>query len=369
MLVGGLGVGKTVVARRFNGHYYDLRQPIERKRLLAEWRRVIRGEQRVILDDSHLMPELFPLLLGELNRLLEKPFRKILLVSPVLPSRLRELPPEVARHIKVAKLSPLMLCELGTKGDLDRLWFYGGYADGGLFSKRNYPSWQQSHLRRLVEDKLPRLGIPTAPDVTFRLLQELAAAHGQPWNASATARRLQLDYRKVDAYVDFLDDAFLVRKLPAFAADTNKRVTRRPIVYLRDSGLRHALLGIGDLDELHDQGLSETSWTGFVIEQFLAFLDTERSDYKVSHFRTSDGYGLDLVLEIADEVWVFQMLPSTSVNQRDTALLQKVADMIGADVRVLVVRSKQSIEHGNAMIVNLPWLFEKFEHARLWSPD
>jgi len=129
MLVGGFGVGKTVVARRFNGHYYDLQEPMERERLLAEWKRVIRGDRRIILDDSHYMPELFPLLLGDLDRLLEKPFRKILLVSPIMPSRLHGLPPELASHIKVAKLSPLMLCELGTKGDLDRLWFYGGYAD------------------------------------------------------------------------------------------------------------------------------------------------------------------------------------------------------------------------------------------------
>ncbi len=137
------------------------------------------------------------------------------------------------------------------------------------------------------------------------------------------------------------------------------------MVYLRDSGLRHALLGFESIEPLQ-KWQNEASWKSFVIEQLLSLIDTEGVAYKASHFRTSDGYHLDLVLEIAGKVWAFQITQAESVDQEETNLLRKTADLIGADYRVLLSRTAHPMEHDRHAIANLDWLFEEFKDVRLW---
>jgi len=366
LLVGSCGVGKTTLARKYADIYLDLKFPTQREWLLDRLTQVLHGKKRLVLDGVETMPELFPILLDELYDSKLGPYRKVLLISSIAPSRLRHFTPEVAKHTSIAPLSPLLLDELGAKGDIDRLWFYGGYPEGGIFLKRNYSSWHQGHLKRLAEEELPRLGMPLDSQLIELLFEELAKLHGRSWNASSIARVLDSDHRKVDALVDFLADTFLVRRLPAYTSEINKRLVRKPIIYLRDSGLWHSLLGLNGLNHLHEYELAEISWKGFVIEQLLAFIDTQDVDYKASHFGTSSGDRIDLVLEIAGNTWAFQITTAESIDQKDTAHLKKTADMIDANYRVIVARIQQPVEHENHAIANLRWLLDEFKDVRLW---
>jgi hypothetical protein len=215
----------------------------------------------------------------------------------------------------------------------ERLWLTGGFPDGGVLGSGAFPRWQEDYLQLLALRDLPQWGLSARSQTTLRLVRMLAAVHGQTWNASQLGKSLGLSYHTVDRYLDYLEGAFLVRRLPAYHGDLKKRLVKSPKVYWRDSGILHSLLNVNDRDSLLAQPWVGASWEGFVIEQILGHLAALGYHHGAYHLRTGDGHQIDLVLEVEGEVWAIETQLTASPSPADMGRLDRLADSIGATRR------------------------------------
>ena len=162
--------------------------------------------------------------------------------------------------------------------------------------------------------------------------------HGQIWNANQFGQSLALSYHTVNSYLDLLESAFLVRRLPPWLPNIKKRLVRSPRIYWRDSGLLHALLGVRAMDDLLNQPWVGASWEGFVVNQVLGLLAARAGAVDPYYFRTSDGYEADLVFKLGSRVWALEAKLSANPSSQDYSRFNLAADLIGADRRYLVTR-------------------------------
>ena len=359
-LIGPRQSGKTTLARSFGGRYFDLEQDTDRLRLDLEWDELIHGQQLLILDEAQSWPEVFPRLRGAIDGDRGRKGRFLLLGS-VSPSLMLQVSESLAGRLSLIELTPFLLDELADSKLRDRLWFHGGYPDGGVLAPEMFPQWQLDYLSLLVQRDLPAWGLPSKPQLTQRMLRMLAAVHGQSWNASGIGQSLGLSYKTVNSYMDYLEGAFLVRRLPAYHANIRKRLVKSPKLYWRDSGLLHALLRLSREQELLNQPWVGASWEGFVIEQILGALQHLGIDTEAFHLRTNDQYEIDLILSTPAGLVAIEVKLSSSPSPNDMARLNKVADMIEAEKRILVSQVAQSTDSPSMLSCNLPWLIEHLE--------
>lgn len=333
-IVGPRQCGKTTLARSFGGRYYDLEQETDRLRLDIEWADVAASGSLVILDEVQAAPEVFARLRGAIDADRRRNGRFLLLgsVSPALMMRASE---SLAGRLSVIELTPLSFGELDAEARA-RLWLCGGFPDGGVLHARGFPEWQHDYLNLLSQRDLPSWGLPARAAVTRRLFRMLAAVHGQQWNASQIGKSLGMSYHTVNRYVDHLEDAFLVRRLPAYHANVRKRLVKRPKMYWRDTGLLHSLLGVGSMDELLRQPWVGSSWEGHVVDQIITAMQQAGRLFGAWYLRTSDGREIDLVIEVGSELWAVEVKLTTRPGPTDMARLKQSADLIGADHRFLV---------------------------------
>jgi predicted AAA+ superfamily ATPase len=355
VILGPRQCGKTTLAQSLGGRYYDMETEGSYARLDAEWHDAASGDELIIIDEAQEAPEVFKRLRGTIDADRKRNGRYLLLgsVSPNLISGVSE---SLAGRVGFVEMSPLSLGEF-TDPATDALWLYGGYPDGGLLNPGLFPDWQNSYLAALSSSDLPKWGLAASAQMTRRLLQMLAAHHGQPLNASQIGQALGIDHKTVQSYIDFLEGAFLVRNLPPYYANIRKRLVKRPRIYLRDSGLLHALMRVQDMDMLYGQPWLGQSWEGFIIEQILAALTMKNKPATPYYFRSSDGYELDLVLDWGAELWAVEIKLTSNPSKQEIDRMNKVADMIGATQRILLCRTEKPF--GNSRLtVNQPkqWL-------------
>jgi predicted AAA+ superfamily ATPase len=189
----------------------------------------------------------------------------------------------------------------------------------------------------------------------------LTAVHGQTWNASQIGQSLGLSYHTINSYMDYLEGAFLIRRLPPYRPNIRKRLVKSPKIYWRDTGLLHAQLNVSDEQRLIAQPWVRASWEGFVIEQTIGILNCGGRQFEASYFRTSDQYELDLVLEVEHELWALEVKLTTSPGPKDMERLDRAADMIGATRRFLVSKTKRTTGGAERASCNLPWLLERLQ--------
>jgi len=335
-LVGPRQSGKTTLARALSGAYFDLEQPEERLRLDVEWEARVGARELLVLDEVQAAPEVFARLRGAIDADRRRHGRFLLLGS-VAPALMTQVAESLAGRLSLVELSPLLLAER-RPADLDRLWLSGGFPDGGVLRRGRFPRWQDDYLTLLTQRDLPVWGLPSRPPATLRLLRMLAALHGQPWNASQVGQGLGVSYHTVNTYVDVLEGAFLVRRLPPWLPNVQKRVVRAPRLYWRDSGLLHALAGVATFQDLWHQPWVGASWEGFVIQQVLGTLAALGLPADGHFFRTSDGYEIDLLVKPGRERWAIEAKLSSRPAPEDFDRLNRTADLAGADRRYLVAR-------------------------------
>lgn len=177
-LIGPRQCGKTTLARSLGGAYFDLEQASERLRLDLAWDSLVAGKELVILDEAQASPEAFVRLRGAIDEDRRQKGRFLLLgsVSPALMTQVSE---SLAGRLSLIELTPFLWTELKTKTLRERRWLCGGYPDGGVLKRKNFPQWQRDYLQLLVQRDLPAWGLPAKPQTTDRLLRMLAATHGQ----------------------------------------------------------------------------------------------------------------------------------------------------------------------------------------------
>ncbi|MCC7486676.1 MAG: ATP-binding protein [Burkholderiales bacterium] len=356
-LLGPRQSGKTTLARALSRRYYDAEQPADRVRLDLEWDTIVAGRELAVIDEARTWPELLPRLRAAIDADRRRNGR-FLLVGSVSPALMREVSESLAGRLALVELTPFLLPELD--GDaLSRLWLAGGFPDGGALRPSRFPVWQRDYLALMAQRDLPAWGLTARPQVTDRMVHMLSAVHGQVWNASALGQSLGLSYHTVNGYLDYLEGAYLVRRLAPWSGNVRKRLVKSPKVYFRDSGLLHSLLGIGSRTDLLRHPAAGTSWEGFVIEQLLGALSA-RGVNPAPHFLcTSDGYEIDLLLKLGAKLVAIEVKLSASAAPHELARLERAADFVLADHRYLVCQTPAPAASSTRGVLDLASAIER----------
>jgi hypothetical protein len=290
-----------VPTRAGHRHAFDLERPSDLIRLRTAPEEDLGSLQAqpglIIIDEIQREASLFPLL----RPLLDAAGRRAryLLLGSASPSLVASASESLAGRAGFIDLTPFLACELGAMpASLMRLWLRGGFPRSYLSrSEAESVDWRASYLRAVLERDVPALrpGLPVA--TISRLLTMLAHLHGGILNESELAGSLGITAPTVGRYVDVLEGLFAIRRLPPYFANVGKRLTKAPRIYLRDTGLLHALLGLHDLGSLRGHPKVGASWEGFVIEQVVGALSLLGNPPRPFFWRTHGGAEVDLILE------------------------------------------------------------------------
>jgi predicted AAA+ superfamily ATPase len=355
-LLGPRQCGKTTLAKNFGGQYFDMESEGAALRFDAEWDRLMRGEELVIIDEAQCAPEIFPRLRGAIDAD-RKRHGRFLLLGSVSPALMQNVTESLAGRMGVVSMGPLAYSEVaGPLGAdcLESLWLRGGFPDGGILDAGPFSEWQKDYLELLATRDLPAWGFPAKPQRTRRLLSMLAVVNAQPLNASNLAGALGIDHKTVIGYCDFLEETFLLRRLRPWSGNIAKRIVKTPRLFWRDSGLLHALLNVQNLEHLYSQPWVGHSWEGFVIEQILAALNLAGISAEPYFFRTSDGIEADLLLDWAGERWAIEIKLTSNPTRTMIHGLQKAADLTEASRRILICKTAEEIRSEELLVTNLP---------------
>ena len=184
-------------------------------------------------------------------------------------------------------------------------------------------------------------------------MRMLAAVHGQAWNAVQLGQSLGLSYHTINGYLNFLEGAFLIRRLQPYSGNVGARLIKAPKVYWRDSGLLHALLGANTEESLLAQPWVGASWEGFVIEQILGLFEQRGDKPGAFHFRTSDQREIDLVLDFGSKLWAVEIKLTALPSPADFEKLNRHADLVKADRRFLISRTRSRVSNGRVTSCDL----------------
>ncbi|MHB0988053.1 MAG: ATP-binding protein [Bellilinea sp.] len=293
-LIGPRQCGKTTLAREFvpptSVNYFDLENPLSLASLDQPMTTLQDLTGLVVIDEIQRRPELFPVLRVLADRT-PLPARFLILGS-ASPDLLRQSSESLAGRISIVPMSGFSLEEVGAQAR-NMLWRRGGFPLSFIAQTEEISlNWRRDFLRTFLERDIPQFGFNIPSTSLFRFWSLLAHYHGQVWNAAEVARTLNVSEGTTRRYVDLLQDLFMVRLLQPWYANLGKRQVKSPKVYIRDTGLLHALLGIRTEQELLLHPRSGASWEGFVMEEVLK----ASSPDEVYFWGTHSGAELDLLL-------------------------------------------------------------------------
>jgi predicted AAA+ superfamily ATPase len=320
-VIGPRQVGKTTLALDIADNrpsiYLDLENTADRAKLENPDLFLEQHEDElVVLDEIHRVPGLFESLRGIIDRGRRKGKRtgRFLMLGSAAIELLRQSE-TLAGRIAYVNLTPLHALEIGSgQEDLNRLWVRGGFPDSYLaMDDADSFDLRWDFIRTYLERDVPMFGPRIPAETLENLWIMLAHSQGQTLNASKLAASMGLSAPTITSYVDLLKDLLLLRKLPPFHANVKKRLVKSPKVYVRDSGLLHALLGIRNHDDLLGHPIAGASWEGFVMESLMAVIPEHT---KASFYRTATGVEIDLVLEFGGTTgtWAIEVKRSESAK-------------------------------------------------------
>jgi predicted AAA+ superfamily ATPase len=304
VLLGPRQVGKTTLARRVadswptGAVYLDMERPADRRRLDdADAYLRAQAPKLVVIDEIHRVPELFAILRGVIDdrRAQGQRFGHFLLLGSASLDLMQQSSESLAGRVTCLDMNPVDGPEAAAAGiEPDTLWCRGGFPDSLLAQDdRGSYEWRLDFIRSYLERDVPMFA-PRMPSQTLsRLWTMLAHLQGGLLNASQLAASLGVASPTVGRYIDLLADLQLVRRLQPWSANVGKRLVKTPKVYVRDSGIAHALLGLGDLDAVLGHPVVGGSYEGFVLETLIGALPPNVSPH---FYRTSDGSEIDLLL-------------------------------------------------------------------------
>ncbi|MCE9553991.1 MAG: ATP-binding protein [Planctomycetes bacterium] len=293
-LLGPRQCGKTTLARHFLAanslNYFDLEDPGSLARLSEPEIALRPLKGLVVIDEIQRRPDLFPLLRVLADR---KPLRaRFLILGSGSPEVLKQSSESLAGRMETILLEGFRLADVG-QAKQPRHWLRGGFPlSYTARSQSDSVVWRQQFLNTFVERDLPQLGVTIPAAALRRFWSMVAHYHGQTWNAAELARALAVGESTVRRYLDLLTDVFMVRQLPPWFENLGKRQVKSPKVYIRDSGLLHALLGISNQRELESHPKVGASWEGYAVEEVLKALRPDEAYFWGTH----QGAELDLLM-------------------------------------------------------------------------
>jgi predicted AAA+ superfamily ATPase len=293
-LIGPRQSGKTTLARQIvppdSSHYFDLEEPTSLARLAEAMTTLAPLRGVIVIDEVQRRPDLFPILRVLADR---KPLpARILILGSATPELLRQSSESLAGRMETITLSGFSLSEIGTQA-LNRHWLRGGFPRSFLArTQMDSLRWRSEFIQTFLERDLPQLGVAVSAQTLRRFWAMVAHYHGNIWNAAEPARSLGVSEPTVRRYLDLLTGFFMIRQLAPWHENLAKRQVKAPKVYVRDSGLLHALLSIRTENELLHHPKSGASWEGYAVEEALRLLRPDEAYFWATH----QGAELDLLL-------------------------------------------------------------------------
>ncbi len=294
-LVGPRQAGKTTLARQIvppdSPGYFDLEDPASLARLSEPMTALTPLRGVVVIDEVQRRPDLFPVLRVLADR---RPLpARFLILGSASPDLLRQSSETLAGRIETIALTGFGLDELPRGAALPRLWRRGGFPPSYLArSERASFVWRQQFIHTYLERNLPQLGITIPAATLLRFWTMIAHDHGGLWNAAEAARSLGVSEPTARRYLDLLDGLYLIRQLQPWHENLEKRQVKSPKIYLRDSGVLHALLGLASEREVLAHPKVGVSWEGFAVEETIRVLRPDAVHFWATH----TGAELDLLL-------------------------------------------------------------------------
>jgi predicted AAA+ superfamily ATPase len=284
-LVGPRQSGKTTLARMFAkdrpSAYFDLESQLDLNRLQNPQLMLSSLRDLVIIDEVQAMPELFRVL----RVLVDRPENKsqFLILGSASPDLVKNVSETLAGRVEFVELSGFGLHETEAKSS-NVLWLRGGFPRSFLaHTDEDSLAWREGFMQTFLARDIPQLGISIPPAAMRRFWTMLAHYHGQTWNASELGRSLDLSDKTVRSYLDILTGTYMVRQLQPWYENIGKRQVKAPKIYLRDSGILHALLNLPNFQTLHGYPRVGASWEGFAIEQILRIIKPPEAFFWATH--------------------------------------------------------------------------------------
>ncbi len=349
VLLGPRQVGKTTLAQEISetrdAVYLDMERSSDRR--ILEEPDLYLDEQMgrlVVIDEVQLMPDLFKALRGQIDRRRRKGFRtgQFLLLGSASDTLLHQSAESLAGRVSYHELTPFGLLETG-KDTLSRLWLRGGFPDSYLAaSDGDSLLWREDFIRTYLERDIPAFGLRIPAETLRRFWTMLAHSQSGLLNAAKLAASLGVSGQTVARYLDLLVDLMLVRRLPPWHANAGKRLVKSPKIYIRDSGLTHALLNIGTQEDLLGHPVAGGSWEGFCIENLIS---AAPRGTEASFYRSSAGAEIDLVLKLpGGALWAIEVKRTTS--PKVSRGFHIASDDLSAQHRILVYAGDQNVPVG-----------------------
>jgi uncharacterized protein len=351
-ILGPRQAGKTTLAMEYLRNrpgatqYLDLENPADLAKLAnpADYFDEHDGKL-IVLDEVQRMPDLFATLRGVIDRRRRggKRHGQFLLLGSATGELLRQSSESLAGRVAYLELPGLLLAEVGASRSR-RLWVRGGFPDS-LLARNDAASlrWRQQFITTYLERDIPQLG-PRIPATTLRRLWTmLAHEQGQQLNAAKLATSLAISGQTVARYVDLLSDLMLVRRLRPWSANEGKRLVRTPKVYVRDSGVAHALLNLATFDDIVAHPVVGSSWEGWAIENLLSVAPPGTQAF---FYRTTAGAEIDLLLDLPQRKrWAIEIKRSSAPSLSKGFHI--AAEDVKADARYAVHSGDESFPMPN----------------------
>ena len=299
-IVGARQVGKTTLAKQIAAVqkkptlYLDLENPLDARRLADPYTFLSENKDKcIIIDEVQTIPSLFSVLRSVIDE--NRRNGKFILLGSASPQLVKGVSESLAGRIAYRELSPINFIELPEKISRDRHWLRGGFPTPLLARTETIAAeWMSGFIRSYIERDLSFLfGVNLTSSIISRMLNMLFHVNGTVWNAEMISRSLGITAPTVNRYIDFLEGAFLVHRLPAFYINTRKRLVKAPKIYIRDSGLLHRLSNVQNKISLKGHPVVGSSWEGYVVEQIKQI---KPRDLDMYYYRTQAGSEYDIVL-------------------------------------------------------------------------
>ena len=306
-LLGPRQCGKSTLARQWLGDapavYLDLQDRADRAKLNEpELFFDHHRDALICLDEIQLLPEFFSALRSEIDR--DRRPGRFLILGSASRDLIRQSNESLAGRITQVELTPFLLPEVAAVANWKQLWVRGGFPNSLLAADElDSLNWREDFIRTFLERDIPSLGFNVPTPVMERLWRLLAHYNGQVINYSKLAGAMDLSVLTLKRYLALLEQTYMIRLLPPFESNLKKRLVRSPKLFLRDSGVLHALLEIEDFDQLLANPQVGESWEAFVIEQLINALPR----WRPSFVRTGNDAEIDLLLERGGKRRVFEI--------------------------------------------------------------
>lgn len=353
-LIGPRQVGKTTLVKSLSRSfdqplYLDLESSRDRAKL-SDPRLFLKEytNRLVILDEIQFVPHLF----SELRGIIDEDRRpgRFLILGSAYPQLMQQSAESLAGRIGYLELTPFRLTEINSQ-EQQKLWLRGGFPDSFMAPNEELSfDWRKNFIRTYIERDLPGMGLQVEAIVLEKFWRMLASFHGNVWNSENFSRSLGLTGKTVNRYLDFMQQAFIVNRLLPYSTNVKKRLVKSPKIYIRDSGLLHALQDIVSVEALTGNILLGGSWEGHVIEQVQRKCGDQ---FQYFFYRTHQGTECDLVLVRSGKVEAAIEIKYSSAPSLNKGLRLAMEDLQAKKGWIIIPEGDRFPLSANVTVVSL----------------